>query len=55
MKTKKEIYIIDSYRTPIERKISSFFQNVLSDSTQNIIDNFNKDYLFYIEEYHSIN
>ena len=22
------VYIIDSYRTPIERKISSFFQNI---------------------------
>ena len=24
----KKLYIIDSYRTPIERKISSFFQNI---------------------------
>ena len=24
----KKLYIIDSYRTPIERKMSSFFQNI---------------------------
>ena len=27
-KNYENIYIIDSYRTPIERKISSFFQNI---------------------------
>lgn len=58
----KQVFIIDVYRTPIERKISSFFENV-----QNLIPNweslpieeliniFNKDYLNKLEEYHSIN
>jgi len=27
MKNNENVYVIDSYRTPIERKISSFFQN----------------------------
>ena len=50
-----QIYIIDSYRTPIEHKIYSFFQNIKNDlSMENIIDTFNKDYL-YIEEFQSIN
>ena len=56
------IYIIDSYRTPIERKISSFFQNIhdhlpnYKDLTlTEIINNFNKNYIYVLEEYHTIN
>ena len=56
------IYIIDSYRTPIERKISSFFQNLhmhVPDTTNTtvdrLIDLFNKYYLKDLEEYHSCN
>jgi hypothetical protein len=57
-----KIYIIDSYRTPIERKISSFFENIDTHlpnynqlSIQEIIDVFNNQYLYTLEEYHSIN
>lgn len=59
---KKYIYIIDSYRTPIERKISSFFQNISihvcdfeSKSVEEIIEIFNNKYLYTLENYHSIN
>ena len=58
----KDIYIIDSYRTPIERKISSFFQNISLDipnyeslSVEEIIDVFNRHFITYSEEYHPIN
>ena len=58
----KKIYIIDSYRTPIERKISSFFQNLHlhipdyeNKSVEDLIEIFNKKYLNNIEEYHPIN
>jgi hypothetical protein len=58
----KKIYLIDSYRTPIERKISSFFENIhhhvpnyLDKSTEELIDIFNKKYIKHIEEYNSIN
>ena len=57
-----KIYIIDSYRTPIERKISSFFQNIKthiknyeSMSIDELVTFFNKNLLNKIEEYHSIN
>ena len=57
----KELFIIDSYRTPIERKISSFFQNIdkyLPDyknkNTQELIKIFNTRYIDKLEEYHSI-
>lgn len=57
-----KIYIIDSYRTPIERKISSFFQNIKthiknyeSMSIDELVTFFNKNLLNEIEEYHSIN
>lgn len=57
----KDIYIIDSYRTPIERKISSFFQNIHTHLPQykslklrDIIHYFNKNLLNVLEEYHSI-
>jgi inorganic pyrophosphatase len=56
------VYIIDSYRTPIERKISSFFQNInkylpnYEQMSINEINTFFKENLFNkIEEYHSIN
>jgi hypothetical protein len=58
----KTIYLIDVYRTPIERKISAFFQNIMitipsyKDKTINeLIDYFNKNLLFTIAENHSIN
>lgn len=58
----KKIYIIDSYRTPIERKISSFFQNIEKHvpdhnliDIDSLINIFNNKYLNTIEEYHSIN
>ena len=56
------IYIIDSYRTSIERKISSFFQNIhthvpnyLDLSVEDIINIFNEQYLHILDNYHSIN
>jgi len=58
----KKLYIIDSYRTPIERKISSFFQNIEKNVPNykkygelKLIDIFNNKYLDKLEEYHSIN
>jgi len=59
---KKPVFIIDVYRTPIERKISSFFQNIDSylpnwqcKSIEQLITKFNNKYLYELEEYHSIN
>ena len=57
------IYIIYSYRTPIERKISSFFNNISTLHLPNykkcklrdIIYFFNNKKLKVLEEYHSIN
>ena len=58
MSIHNEIYIIDSYRTPIERKISSFFQNLnildYSKNIKDLINDFNTVFLN-IENYHSIN
>lgn len=58
---KKRVYIIDSYRTPIERKISSFFENIQNHlpnykelSIESIIDFFNTNLLSRLEEYHSL-
>ena len=58
---KKHVYIIDSYRTPIERKISSFFENIRTHlpnykelSIESIIDHFNSKLLARLEEYHSL-
>ena len=50
------IYIIDSYRTPVERKISSFFQNYQENkySIDYIINQIDKQICF-SEEYVSIN
>lgn len=57
-----KIYIIDCYRTPIERKISSFFQNINIHipnynkwSIKQLINYFNNKLLYTLEEYHSIN
>jgi hypothetical protein len=56
------VYIIDCYRTPIERKISSFFHNINSHlpnyenlKTEEIMEYFNKNHINTLEEYHSIN
>lgn len=61
-KTYDTVYIIDSYRTPVERKISSFFQNItlhvpdyMSKTVTELINIFNSVYVDTIEEYHSIN
>ena len=58
----ENVYIIDSYRDPIERKISSFFENITrllpnyeSLTLEEIIIFFNNNMLNLIEEYHSIN
>ena len=58
----KKIYIIDSYRTPIERKISSFFHNIklhcpkyTNIKIDELINLFNDKFLYELEEYHSIN
>lgn len=56
------IYIIDSYRTPIERKISCFFNNIQhyfpnfkNISTRELINYFNKQNLIYgAQEFHPI-
>jgi hypothetical protein len=57
----KPIYIIDSYRTPIERKMSAFFQNLgkhinnyNQKTTEDIISIFNESFLYKLEEYHPI-
>ena len=57
-----KIYFIDSYRTPIERKISSFFQHIKTYlpnfkelSITELITFFNKNLIETSEEYHSIN
>ena len=61
VKQRKNIYIIDSYRTPIERKISAFFQNIgkyISNYTKKTVEElisiFNEKILYNLEEYHSI-
>jgi len=58
----EHVYFIDSYRTPIERKISSFLQNLslhlpnyIDLNIDDIINFFNKKFIYYLEEYHSIN
>lgn len=57
----EKLIIIDSYRKPIERKISSFFENLkthvpnyLEKSCNELINIFNSKYVNTIEEYHSI-
>lgn len=60
--SKDKVYFFDSYRTPIERKISSFFQNIhklLPNynklKIEELIDFFNKNLVYSLEEYHPIN
>lgn len=55
-----KIYIIDSYREPFERGISSFFQNIETHcpnwrylSIEELIDFFNKNKLYLLDIYHS--
>lgn len=57
-KNEKPLIIIDSYRKPIERKISSFFENLPNHvpdyenkCIQELIDIFNTKYLLHLEEY----
>jgi hypothetical protein len=55
MKNHETIYIVDSYRNPIERKISSFFQNYKEDNRS--IDYITKklnESIYHIENYSSI-
>ena len=58
----ENIYIIDSYRNPLERKISSFFHkihkylpNCESLSLDELVSYFNDNLLHTIEDYHPIN
>lgn len=61
-KVHDDIFIFDVYRTPIERKISCFFQNIKSHlpnyknlKIDELINFFNTNLLYELEEYHSIN
>jgi len=58
----KKLYLIDSYRTPIERKISSFFHGIKARipdyknrKINDLIDIFNEKYLNHLEISHPIN
>jgi len=58
----KPIYIIDCYRTPIERKMSSFFQGIhkfipdyKNKTVEELIEFFNTKFFYQEEEYHPIN
>jgi len=54
----KNIYIIDSYRTPIERRLSSFFQHLTNEEleyTYDKIENMIDHVIYEIEDYTSIN
>jgi len=58
-KNKEVVYLIDCYRNPIERKISSFFENINSWipnynelDIEEIIDIFNSKFLNRLEKYH---
>lgn len=60
-KTNKDIYVIDVYRTPIERKISSFFQSIDNHfpnykkyNTRTLIKFFNRRFIYNLEEFQSI-
>jgi hypothetical protein len=55
-----KIYIIDSYREPIERSIASFFQNIDKNcpdwkkfSVEELVQFFNNNELYFLETYHS--
>ena len=56
------IFVIDAYRTPIERKLSSFFHNGDKKhkdfnqlSLSELTNIFNREYLYTVEEYHIMN
>ena len=57
----EKVYIIDVYRNPIERKLSSFFNNLdfhvcgQNLTLPEIEDTFNENFIYFGEEYHSIN
>ena len=58
---RRKIYIIDAYRTPIERQISAFFQNIERYvptyeqlSITGLINIFDRQFLSKIEGFHSI-
>ena len=58
---REKVYLIDSYRLPIERKISSFFQNINKRvphwkqcSINDLINIFNEKFLYKLEEYNSL-
>lgn len=57
---KEKVFIIDCYRNPIERHISSFFENITKTIDYNLVDNnilmyyFNKFLLGRIENYHPL-
>lgn len=58
----KKVYLIDSYRTPIERKMSSFFENIRFNvpdyqhkNFEELNEIFINRYMKQIEEYESIN
>lgn len=58
-KNQDKIYIIDSYRCPIERKVSSFFQNISDHlpsykihKLKHLVNYFNAGYIYNLEEYH---
>lgn len=51
---RKKIYLIDSYRSPIERKISSYFETYCSNpklTIKDLILDFNKNYLSVLERH----
>ena len=56
MSNNEKVYIIDSYRNQIERKISSFFQNYKEENKSiDYITNKIDNKIYYLENYHSIN
>lgn len=61
-KTFEKVYFIDAYRTPIERKISSFFQNISAHVPHykslpmtDLISIFNTRFLAKLDNYHPMN
>jgi len=61
-KTYEKVYFIDAYRTPIERKISSFFQNISvlapnydALTVGELITIFNNRFLAKLDNYHPMN
>lgn len=61
-RSKQRIAVIDVYRLPIERKISSFFYNLKqhvpdykNKTIEELIELFNSNWLYSLEEYESIN